>query len=642
MENQILWTPSQDQIANSNLTAFAKAIEGDAGQVYTDYADLHRWSVDNREAFWRAVWDFGSVIGDRSGPELVDGAQMPGAKFFPEAQLNYAENLRRNSGNGAAIIFRPEAGKDVIVSHNDLRAHVSRAQQALKAAGVQAGDRVAGLLPNIPGAAIYMLAATSLGAVWSSCSPDFGEGAVLDRFAQIEPKVLISVPGYTYKAKPFDITDKVRSIAAQLPGLTKTVLLPYPAGEVETDFAVTESTFLDGFEAQEPEFTRVPFNAPLFILFSSGTTGTPKCIMHGVGGTLLQHIKEHQLHADIHPGDRLFYFSTCSWMMWNWQMTALASGAALIIFDGNPSFPNADTLWQMSEDLGVTHFGTSAKYIDALRKADATIKGRFDLSALRVILSTGSPLSATNFSYTYDAIHDDVLLASISGGTDIVSCFLGGCPWRPVRAGELQAAGLGMDVDVVDPSGNSVTGATGELVCRQAFPSMPVGFWGDDGTRYKKAYFETVPGMWCQSDVTEHTPADGFIVHGRSDSTLNPGGVRIGTAEIYRAVEYVEGVFDCVVVGRNTEDDVEVVLFVQLASGVELTDDLTREIKTAIKTRCTPRHIPAHVFAVSDIPRTRNGKTSEAAARQAVNGQEIANTGQLENPALLEEYRRFQ
>ncbi|MEM1129660.1 MAG: acetoacetate--CoA ligase [Pseudomonadota bacterium] len=634
----ILWAPSSDTCRDLLLTRFQTTIEAATGHTFKTYEDLHRWSVTEPGQFWSALWDFCSVIGEQSGPPLVEGGDIERARFFPEARLNYAENCLSRRGDAPAILFRTEGLDDHVLSWDDLRGEVSVAQQVLRNAGVVRGDRVAAVTPNVPKAVVYMLATASLGAVWSSCSPDFGAGAILDRFRQIKPKVLLWVDGYTYKAKWFDNSAKMAEIGRGLPSIGASIRLRFPGGPdvALPDMCSDEAALRDGVAQREPEFVRVSFNAPLLIMFSSGTSGPPKCIMHSVGGTLLQHLKEHQLHANVGDGDRLFYFTTCSWMMWNWLVSGLASGATLVLFDGSPFHPDAKALWRMARDFQITHFGTSPKYIETLRKHDVALTGHIDLPALRAVLSTGSPLSAPNFEYVYAAIKRDIQLASISGGTDIVSCFLLGCPALPVRSGELQCAGLGMDVRIYDVDGHEIATGTGDLTCATPFPSRPIGFWGDtDGARYHDAYFSEYPNVWCQHDRVERTASGGYIVHGRSDATLNPGGVRIGSAEIYRALDDLDPISEAVVAGRDIDDDVEVVLFVLMHDRGSLTEDMIRTVKQAIRSRCTPRHVPARVIEVPDIPRTRNGKTSETAVRSVLNNTKVPNLDQLENPDCL-------
>ncbi len=644
MSDTPLWSPSQEKVAQSNLTAFAAKAERIAGRPLSDYAGLHRWSIEERGAFWSLVWDEFGVIGEKGGRDLVDGDRMPGARFFPDATLNFAENLLRKTGPDDAIVFRGEDKVEKRLSWDELHALVSRLQQALTAAGVRAGDRVAAMLPNMPEAVAAMLAVTSLGAVWSSCSPDFGERGVLDRFGQIEPTVFFAVDGYWYNGKPVDVSEKVAAVASQLPGVRKTIVVDY-LGKADAVAASTPrgeslAAAIRPFAAKPVTFERVPFGHPLYILFSSGTTGIPKCIVHSVGGTLLQHIKEHRLHGDIREGDRVFYFTTLGWMMWNWLVSGLASGATLLLFDGSPFAPNGNVLFDYADAEKMTYFGTSAKFIDALRKSGLEPKKTHDLSTVRTISSTGSPLAPEGFRFVYDGIKEDVHLASISGGTDIVSCFVLGIPTLPVWTGEIQGAGLGMAMDVWDDDGKPVRGEKGELVCTRPFPSMPVMFWNDaDGAKYRGAYFERFDNVWCHGDFAEWTAHGGMIIHGRSDATLNPGGVRIGTAEIYNQVEQMPEIAEALCIGQDFDNDVRVVLFVRLADGVTLDTDLVERIKRKIRTGASHRHVPAKVVAVRDIPRTKSGKITELAVRDVVHGRAVKNKEALANPEALELFR---
>ncbi|NIA68155.1 acetoacetate--CoA ligase [Pelagibius litoralis] len=644
-----LWQPSQERIAATRLTAFIDRVNQDHGTGFHGYDDLYDWSVTEIEKFWTSVWNFCGVIADADpGPVLVDGSKMPGATFFPEARVNFAENLLRRplnepGDNGDALVFWGEDKVKRRLSHRDLYDQVSRTAQALAAEGVGPGDRVAGFLPNMPETVVAMLAATSLGAVWSSCSPDFGVQGVLDRFGQIEPKVLFCADGYHYNGKIIDSRPRVAEFTAKLPSLKKIVVAAYleEAPDVTgIDRAVSLADFIAPFAAGEIAFARQPFNAPLYIMFSSGTTGKPKCIVHGIGGTLLQHLKEHQLLCDVKPGDRVFYFTTCGWMMWNWLVTALACEATLLLYDGSPFAPDGNILFDFAEAEKATLFGTSAKYIDALGKAGIDPQSDHDLSSLKLVTSTGSPLVPEGFDYVYRHIKHDVCLSSIAGGTDIIACFVGGNPIGPVWRGEIQRRCLGMAVAVFNSDGQAVRGEKGELVCVKPFPSMPIGFWDDaEGARYRAAYFETYPNIWHHGDFVELTEHDGIIVYGRSDATLNPGGVRIGTAEIYRQVEKLDAVEESIVIGQDWQGDVRVVLFVKLRPGVALDDDLTTRIKTQIRQGATPRHVPAKVIPVADIPRTKSGKIVELAVRDIVHDRAVKNQEALANPEALDLYR---
>jgi acetoacetyl-CoA synthetase len=640
----MLWRPSPERVAASNLTAFMAAAGTATGRSFADYQALWRWSVEDPGAFWRLVWTYAGVIGEGPGEPAVENLdQMPGAQFFPKARLNFAENLLRRNDATTAMVFWGEDKVRRRLTWADLTQAVSRLQQAMKAAGVGPGDRVAAIVPNMPEAIIAMLAAASLGAAWSSCSPDFGVQGVLDRFGQIEPKLLFAVDAYYYNGKTHDVLGKLADIVPRLPSLVRTIVIPYVADApavAGVPKAVTLAGFTAPFTAATPEFVRLPFNHPLYILFSSGTTGVPKCIVHGAGGTLLQHLKEHRLQSDVKPGDRVFYFTTCSWMMWNWLVSGLASEATLLLYDGSPFHPSGNTLFDFADAEGMTFFGTSAKYIDACAKAGLAPVTTHKLASVRTIASTGSPLVDESFDYVYRSIKKDVHLASISGGTDIVSCFVLGNPIGPVYRGEIQARGLGMAVEVFDDSGKPARESKGELVCVKPFPSMPIGFWNDpDGKKYRAAYFERFPNVWCHGDWTAITARDGVIIYGRSDAVLNPGGVRIGTAEIYRQVEQVPEVLESIVIGQDWDKDVRVVLFVHLRPGVTLTPELEKRIKDQIRKNTTPRHVPAKILQVGDIPRTKSGKIVELAVRDVVHGRPVKNKEALANPEALDLYR---
>ena len=638
-----LWRPSARQIADANLTAFMERVNRDWGLEVESYAALHDFSVAEVEKFWRSVWTFAGVIADRQGDRaLRDGDKMPGAAFFPDARLNFAENLLRRAGPGDAMVFWGEDRVKRRVSWDRLRDQVARLAQALKGYGVGPGDRVAAFMPNMPETVIGMLATASIGAIWSSCSPDFGVRGVLDRFGQIEPKVLLCPDGYRYNGKSHDSLARVAAFAARLPSLAAIVVVPYVKRAPDVS-ALPKARLYGELLAEQaggpPRFEAMPFNSPLYIMFSSGTTGKPKCIVHGAGGTLLKHLEEHRLQTDVKPGDRVFYFTTCGWMMWNWLVSGLASEATLLLYDGSPFHPDGNILFDFIEAERGTLFGTSAKYIDALGKAGLDPKTTHDLSSLRVVASTGSPLAPDGFDYIYRHVKDDVCLASIAGGTDIVGCFMGGNPIGPVWRGEIQARMLGMAVEVFDGDGKPLRGEKGELVCTRPFPTMPLMFWNDpDGARYRGAYFETYPNIWTHGDYVELTEHDGIVVHGRSDATLNPGGVRIGTAEIYRQVERLREIEEALVIGQDWRGDVRVVLFVRLRAGVALDADLVERIEREIRRGCTPRHVPAKVIAVPDIPRTKSGKIVELAVRDVVHGRPIKNKEALANPEALDFY----
>ncbi len=607
------------------------------------YRNLHAWSVADSAAFWDLIWDYCGVIGDKGARRLIDGGKMPGAQFFPDAKLNFAENLLRGEGHGDALVFRGEDKVSYRLTWDELRALVSRLQQALRGAGVGRGDRVAAMLPNLPEAIALMLAVTSIGAIFSSCSPDFGERGVLDRFGQIEPKLFVSVDGYWYNGKPIAIADKLAAVARQLTSAATVVIVPYLGEAAKVAAQVSRGStledFLKPYTAKPLTFERLPFNHPVYILYSSGTTGVPKCIVHGAGGTLLQHMKEHRLQCDLRAGERLFYFTTCGWMMWNWLASGIGSGATLLLYDGSPFAPQS-VLWDFAQAERINVFGTSAKYIDACKKAGLSPIKTHDLSSVRLITSTGSPLAPESFDYVYSDIKADVHLASISGGTDIVSCFVLGDPTSPVWRGEIQAPGLGMAVDVWSEEGKPVRQEKGELVCVKPFPSMPIMFWNDPaGKKYHAAYFERFPNVWCHGDFAEWTAHGGIVIHGRSDATLNPGGVRIGTAEIYAQVEQIPEVLEAICIGQDWDNDVRVVLFVRLKEGAKLDDRLRDTIRQKIRSGASPRHVPAKIVAIADIPRTKSGKVTELAVRDVVHGRSVKNTEALANPEALDLYR---
>jgi acetoacetyl-CoA synthetase len=630
--NPIIWSPGTDRVEASAMYRFMRQ------SGFDDYASLYQWSVDHSPAFWEAVCEFCDVVFDKEADQILQRPDdIMDAGWFAGSQLNYAANLLRNDGDATAIVFIGENGTGRELSHTDLRNEVASIAAGLKLAGVDKGDRVAGFLPNCPETVIAMLATTSIGAIWSSCSPDFGVNGVVDRFGQITPKVLFATNGYFYNGKTCDTRSIVERVVQDIPGIERVVMLPF-VDDLPTDIASSCAVCWRDFAlaTSSLSFTPVDFDHPLYIMFSSGTTGVPKCIVHGHGGSLLQHLKEHRLHTDIGRGDRLFYFTTCGWMMWNWLVSGLATGATLVLFDGAPFFRDGRVLWEMAEDNRVTIFGTSAKYISALEKAGIRPADEFRLPDLRTVLSTGSPLAPESFDFVYDAIGDDLQLASISGGTDILSCFALGNPVLPVRRGELQCRGLGMAVQIFDENGKPVVEEHGELVCTKPFPSAPVGFWNDsDGSRYRAAYFERFPGVWAHGDFAELTVDGGIIIHGRSDAVLNPGGVRIGTAEIYRQVEKLDEIVESIAIGQNWKDDVRVVLFVVLRDGVQLDVALQQRIRTVIRDNATPRHVPAKILAVPEIPRTKSGKIVELAVRSVVHGEVVKNTEALANPEAL-------
>ena len=638
---EILWRPSSERVAHANLTAFATKLPHGAIDGPLTMQKMYRWSVENPEAFWELVWDeCGVVASERGDVVLRDGHKMPDARWFPDARLNFAENLLRPCSNELAMIAEGEHRQARYVTRTELREHVAAFAAGLRELGVQQGDRVAGLLPNIPQAVIAMLAASSIGAIWSSCSPDFGVPGVLDRFQQVEPKVLISADGYHYGGKQFLASDRLSEILASLPSVEHLITVSYvsdPGSGIGIEGEITYKDLVLRHMGADLHFEQLPFDHPLFIMFSSGTTGAPKCIVHGAGGTLLQHLKEHQLHCDLKQDDRVFYFTTLGWMMWNWLVTALASESTIVLYDGSPFWPKPRRMWDMAQSERITFFGTGAKYLDALKKTNVRPKESHHLPELRTIASTGSPLLPETFDFIYDGIKEDLCVASISGGTDIVSCFVLGDPIGPVRRGEISTRGLGMAVEVFDDNGSAIVGTPGELVCTRPFPSMPVGFWNDDdGARYRKAYFDRFDNVWCHGDWVELTTSGGMIIYGRSDAVLNPGGVRIGTSEIYRQVEDHPDVLESIVIGQDWKGDVRVVLFVKLHEGVELTEDLANEIRLRIRQNTTPRHVPAKVLQAPDIPRTKSGKITELAVRDVVHGRTIKNREALANPDALD------
>lgn len=641
--DQPLWQPADSQIRDANMTRFMAQVETDWGKHVGSYAALYQFSIADPPRFWTSVRNFAGIIAKTWGERTVEGLErMPGARWFPEARLNFAENLLRRRDDADAIVFRGENQVRRRLSYAELHAEVSRLVQALKDAGIVPGDRVCGYLPNMPESVIAMLATTSIGAIWSSCSPDFGAEGIIDRFGQIEPKVLFTADGYFYNGKAIDCLERVAEVGRRIASLSRIVVVPYAGSglaKAAVAKAISYGDFVAPWQAKEIPFASLPFNHPVYILYSSGTTGVPKCIVHGAGGTLLQHVKEHLLHCDIKPDDRVFYFTTCGWMMWNWLVSALASQATLLLYDGSAFHPSGTVLFDFADEEEMTLFGTSAKYIDALAKAGLAPRQTHWLRSLRTITSTGSPLAPESFDYVYRDIKSDLHLASISGGTDLISCFVLGNPIAPVWRGEIQTPGLGMAVAIFDEAGRPVREGKGELVCTKPFPSMPVGFWNDPGgAKYRAAYFERFPGVWHHGDYVEFTAHGGVIIHGRSDATLNPGGVRIGTAEIYRRVEQLDEVVESVVIGQPWDNDVRIVLFVVLRPGLMLDADLRQKIKEQIRTTCSPRHVPAKIVQVGDIPRTKSGKISELAVRDAVCGRTVANTDALANPEALQLY----
>ncbi len=639
MDESMKWQPGHEA-AQTQLARFMKQVEGETKKSFRGYVDFWRWSVENKEKFWSKVWDFSNVIGEKGATIFQPGAHFQDSRFFPQGKINFAENLLRRRDNETALVFKGENRIERTLTFKQLYDQVSQVRQALTDLGVTKGDRVAGYLPNMPETIIAMLATASLGAIWSSASPDFGVQGVLDRFGQIEPKVMFAVDGYLYNGKDVDCRDKVKEVMGKLPSLKATVMVEYLKWDIVKTGAISFDAFRGKYKPYDITFERFDFNHPLYIMFSSGTTGIPKCIVHGAGGTLLQHLKEHKLHCDVKRGDNVFYFTTCGWMMWNWLVSGLASEAALLLYDGSPFYPSGYALFDYVGRHACSLFGTSAKYIDALRTNEIHVADRIEMSSVRLITSTGSPLSPEGFDYVYEAIFPAAQLASISGGTDIVSCFVLGNPISPVWRGEIQGPGLGMDIDVFDDAGKHMPSGKGELVCKTPFPCMPIGFWNDpEGKKYSAAYFERFPGIWCHGDWCESTEHHGLIIHGRSDATLNPGGVRIGTAEIYRIVEQHPEVKESIAVGQDWDNDVRVVLFVVLKEGAVLDEGLTTRLKKSIKDRASPRHVPAKIIPVKDIPRTKSGKITELAVRDVIHGREVKNVEALANPEALAHYK---
>jgi acetoacetyl-CoA synthetase len=647
---RLLWQPSEEAIEQAQLTQFARQVIRKRRLEVNTYPEFYRWSVDQPQEFWSDVWDFSGIVAARKGASVViDGHKMPGARWFPEARLNFAENLMRRGDRGDAFVFWDESGLRRRVSYADLYSDVSRAAQALLALGLRAGDRVAAFMPNIPEAGMLALAALSQGIVWASCSPDFGVEGVLDRFGQIEPKALFCADGYRYNGEGHDSLERVARLVERLPTLRKVVVVPHLDARVDVSDipkAVVLEEWLRRYTPGDIAFAQLPFDHPVYILFTSGTTGKPKCIVHGAGGTLLQALKMFKLHFDLRPGERFFYFCTLNWVVWNLLFSALAAEASVMLYDGSPFARNGRILFDYAEKERITHFGTSAKFIDAIAKRGLRPRDTHDLAALRMILSTGSPLAPESFDYVYDAVKPQVCLSSISGGTDIMGAFAEANAVLPVYRGELQCRSLGMAVEVFDDEGNSVVGKKGELVCTKPFPSMPLGFWNDPGDeRYHAAYFAKYPNVWCHGDWSELTERGTMLVYGRSDATLNPGGVRIGTAEIYRVVERIDEMEEAVAIGQlwppDQPTDTRVVLFVKLREGHTLEEHLEERIRHDIRRHASPRHVPARIVQVRDIPRTKNGKVVELAVRSVVHGMPVANTDALANPEALDLFRNL-
>jgi len=644
--NNPVWTPSQKQIDRSQMTKFIKYVNLSHHLSLKNYDDLYSWSIQDIPSFWETVWKFCEVKYSTPYSEIVDDtSKMPGAKWFTGSQLNYAENLLRFKDSKPAIIFKGENQNPSILTYHDLNEEVKKVAYALRNMGIVKGDRVAGFIPNMPEAVIAMLASASIGAIWSSSSPDFGIKGVLDRFAQIEPKVLFAADGYFYNGKRFNSLEKLEGILKALPSIENVVIVPYTRHQADISSiqnGVHYKDFLPVGKVPEIIFEQLPFNHPLYIMYSSGTTGLPKSIVHGAGGTLIQHLKELCLHTDLTRDDTIIYFTTCGWMMWNWLVSSLAIGATIVLYDGSPFYPDSGAMWKMAQDFKITVFGTSAKFIASNQSIGEKPKEKYMLNELKTILSTGSPLIEENYDFVYENIKEDVQLSSISGGTDIISCFALGNPILPVHRGELQCRGLGMDVQSFDSDGNLVINKKGELVCASSFPSMPVYFWNDpDGTKYQQAYFNFYPGVWHHGDYIMINNLGGIKIFGRSDATLNPGGIRIGTAEIYRVVENFSEVTDSLVIGQKWGDDERVILFVKLTEGTSLHNKFIQKIKKTIRSECSPRHIPKKIIVIADIPYTINGKKVEIAVKKIIHGEDVPNRDSLANPESLKFYQNL-
>ena len=638
-----LWSPGPVRRQTANIRRFIDLARNELDPGIFEYRDLHLYSVQNPSEFWRTIWDFCEVVGTPGQTVLENGDQMPGAKWFPEASLNFAENLLRHRDDRPALIFRSETGETSEINFDELYRTVARTAEALRSAGVVTGDRVAAYMPNIPETVIAMLATTSIGAIWSSCPPDFGIDGVVERLGQIQPKILFCAAAYSYNGKTHDCLDKVRGIVGSISSIEKTVVVPHAGQDANIERVRGAAWFSDFVDnpASEVAFEQLPFDHPVYILYSSGTTGVPKCITHGAGGTLIQHLKELVLHNNLRRSDRMCYFTTCGWMMWNWMVSSLAVGATVILYEGSPFYPGPSAMFDLIDELGITVFGTGAKAIASWEKAGVKPRETHQLNSLVTLLSTGSPLAPESFEYVYREIKQNLCLSSIAGGTDIVSCFMQGCPILPVWPGELQCPGLGMAVEILREDGSVADiGETGELCCTQPFPAMPVCFWGDeDGSKYHAAYFNKFPGIWAHGDFVAKTEHGGYVIQGRSDATLNPGGVRIGTSEIYRQVDGLDEVLESICIGQDWDDDVRVVLFVKLREGLELDDALQDRIRKTIRQNTSPRHVPAKIIRVTDIPRTISGKIVELAVRNIVHGRPVTNSDALANPESLELFR---
>ncbi len=640
---KLLWEPTEENIKKANMTRFMEFVNQRRGTNFKEYDELFNWSINSIPDFWEDMWSFGDIKHSKDFDTVVDDLGiMPGSKWFIGAKMNFAENLLRFKDDRSAIIFKGEDRVDRTITYAELYDEVARLAKALRDMGIQVGDRVAGFMPNMPESIIAMLATTSIGAIWSSCSPDFGIKGVLDRFGQIQPKVLFTADGYLYKDKEFSSLERIAEIITELPSVERIVVVPYTRQAPDIN-SLPNAMMLDDFTSSEQglgiEFQQLPFDHPVYIMYSSGTTGVPKCIVHGAGGTLIQHLKELILHTDLTRDDNIFYYTTCGWMMWNWLVSSLAVGATIMLYDGNPFYPDPYALFNFAKEKEMNVFGTSAKYIASIEGAGVKLE-EGTLPSVRAMLSTGSPLSIESFEYIYRDIKKDLVLSSIAGGTDIISCFTLGNPILPVYAGELQCRGLGMDIAALDDDGEPVFDTQGELVCRKPFPSMPIYFWNDpDDEKYRAAYFDTYPNIWHHGDYVVVTSRGGVIMYGRSDATLNPGGVRIGTAEIYRVVENMVEIEDSLVVGQDWDNDVRVIIFLKMKDGYELDDELIAKVRGTIRSSTTPRHVPAKVIQIADIPYTINGKKVELAVRKAIHGKEVKNKDALGNPEAVDLYR---
>ena len=638
-----LWQPSKERRTQSNMYRFMNFINKRHGRDFEEYEPFHRWSIENIPDFWAAMWEFAGIIASTPYSQVVDDLnKMPGARWFIDARLNFAENLLRHRDDQIALTFKGEARDSVRMTYRQLYSEVARVAISLKEAGVLVGDRVVGFMPNMPQSIIAMLAAASIGATWSSCSPDFGIKGVLDRFGQIKPKILFTADGYFFKGKEIDSLERISKISKELPSIEKVIVVPYTQQNPDLRHipdAIHYADFLTPEPDPEINFEQLPFDHPLYIMYSSGTTGLPKCMVQSAGGILIHHIKELMLHTDLKREDTIFYFTTCGWMMWNWLTSSLSVGATLVLYDGNPFYPHPDVLWKMAQDEKITVFGTSAGYIAALQNTEIKPDDLYDLTSLRSVLSTGSPLSVEGFEFIYREVKADLQLASIAGGTDLNGCFGLGNPLGPVYAGELQCRGLGMNVHAFNEKGKSVINQKGELVCTTPFPSMPIYFWDDpDGKKYHAAYFDVYPNIWRHGDFIKISEHGGMVMYGRSDTTLNPGGVRIGTSEIYRQIEQMEEIEDSVVVSQNWKNDVRIILFVKLPDRVELTEELKQKIVSNIRSNISPRHVPAKILSVPDIPYTLNMKKVELAVKKIIENQPVLNKDALINPEALDFY----